>query len=394
MSVEVGFDSFFRPGFWTPVRVDLRNNGESVVGRLVIRPETSGTVVGNAFSTAIDLPGGAQKSATINIQARSFPDSIRVELIDDEGFIRATQQASLFDVQPFDHLIAVVSAPNRALPNLAGVHIGGSHAEQALWAAHELPEDAQSLQALNMILLIDIDSDSLSAGQQLALRRWLRSGGHLIVAGGPTAQSSARGLLDILPLRPEGSRAIDEVSAYARFSDDYRSALSERSFIATGSLHEDAQVLAEQDGIPLLMRRTFGAGGNRLSGVGCHAGTAGQLARADGLVPQTGSHARTASDLAARLHPSGMGRRGCGQSTWRRFAAAAADTLRIPGALRGSDRPAQLFHPVPIQSQWLGLVHHSAGDNRLHRNRLDGRIQFARRRDHRQSAQRRAILHG
>ena len=60
MTVEVGFDSFFRPGTWTPVRVELKNNGESLLGRLVIRPETSGTVVGNAFSAPIDLPSGAQ----------------------------------------------------------------------------------------------------------------------------------------------------------------------------------------------------------------------------------------------------------------------------------------------------------------------------------------------
>ena len=65
---RVGFDSFFRTRQWTPVHVELNNNGESIKGRLVIRPETSGTVVGNAFSTVIDLPNGAQKTATLYIQ--------------------------------------------------------------------------------------------------------------------------------------------------------------------------------------------------------------------------------------------------------------------------------------------------------------------------------------
>ena len=260
MSVEVGFDSFFRTGTWTPVRVELKNNGESLLGRLVIRPETSGTVVGNAFSAPIDLPSGAQKSATINIQARSFPDSIRVELIDDAGNIRATRDAALFELQPYDQLVAVVRGPNALTPNLSGLHIGGSKAEQAIWLAHEIPEDAQSLAALDIMLLIDIDSQNLAAEQQLALRRWLHAGGHLIVSGGPSAQRSARGLLDILPLRPEGSRALDDLSAYARFTGDNRSQLSERSIIVTGALHEDARALVEVDGLPLLARRTIGAG--------------------------------------------------------------------------------------------------------------------------------------
>ncbi len=260
MSVEVGFDSFFRPGTWTPVRVELKNNGESLLGRLVIRPETSGTVVGNAFSVPIDLPSGAQKSATINIQARSFPDSIRVELIDADGNVRATRDAALFDLQPFDQLVAVVSGPNTRVPNLSGLHIGGSKAEQTIWLAHEIPEDAQSLAALDIMLLIDIDSENLSAEQQLALRRWIYAGGHLIVSGGPSAQRSARGLIDILPMRPEGSRALDDLSAYARFIGDNDSQLSERSIIVTGALHEDAQTLVEDEGAPLLARRTIGAG--------------------------------------------------------------------------------------------------------------------------------------
>ena len=260
MSVEVGFDSFFRPEMWTPVRVELANNGESVSGHLVIRPETSGTVVGNAFSTPIDLPSGAQKSATINIQARSFPDNLRVELIDEEGNIRASREASLNDLPPHNQLIAVVSGPNTAAPNLSGVHIGGSIAQQALWQPHDIPEDGLSLQALDILLLINTDSENLSGRQHRAIRHWLQAGGHLIVAGGPSAQRTARSFSDILPLTTDSSRSFDDISAYARFSGDSRSQLRERSIISTGPVHENAQVLVEQDGVALLLRRYVGAG--------------------------------------------------------------------------------------------------------------------------------------
>ena len=93
----------------------------------------------------IDLPNGARKSATLYIQARSFPDSIRVELIDEDGVIHATREARLYDLRPGDQLYAVVSGPNVIVPNLSGVHIGGAAAEQALWQIHEIPERAQWL---------------------------------------------------------------------------------------------------------------------------------------------------------------------------------------------------------------------------------------------------------
>ncbi|MCY3977700.1 MAG: hypothetical protein OXG23_06340 [Chloroflexi bacterium] len=259
MSVEVGFDSFFRAEEWTPVRVELKNNGESVTGRLVIRPETSGTVVGNAFSTAIELPSGAAKSALLNIKARSWPDQIRVELLDDEDVVRVSREARLIDLSPQNQLYAVITGPNTAPPNLAGVHIGGFRAEQALWGAHEIPENGYSLGSLDMMMLVNVDSESLSSGQRRAIEHWVEAGGHLIVNGGPSALITASGLADLLPLRPSGSQSIDDLGALARFIGD-RSRLTQRAVIAVGSPHEAAETLVEQDGVPLLLRRQIGAG--------------------------------------------------------------------------------------------------------------------------------------
>ena len=260
MSVEVGFDSFFRPDLWTPVTINLKNNGESVVGRLVIRPETSGTVVGNAFSSAIDLPGGSEKSALLNIKARSFPDKVRVELIDNDGLVRASKEAGLIDLSPQDQLFAVVTGPNTAPPGLTGAHIGGYEAEQANWGINDIPDFADSLAALDMMMLINIDSEGLSSSQRSAIRQWVEGGGHLIICGGPTALISASGLADLLPIVPQDSRSLNNLNALARFNGDSRAGLDQRAIIATGALHEDAVVLAAQGDIPLLARRALGAG--------------------------------------------------------------------------------------------------------------------------------------
>ena len=260
LSIEVGFDSFFRPNEWTPVRVQAKNNGDSVTGRLVIRPETSGIVVGNAFSTPIDLPAGGEKSAIINIQARTFPDSLRVELIDDDGFIHTSKEATLIDLQQQDQLYAVVTGATTTPISLAGVHIGGYEAEQALWDVSNIPDNGIALGSLDMMMLINIDSESLSTSQRGAIRSWVESGGHLVVTGGSSAQSTAFAFADILPLVPNDSQSVDDLSALARYSGDFVTRLEDRTVIAIGELHDDAQVLVEADGIPLLVRRELGAG--------------------------------------------------------------------------------------------------------------------------------------
>ena len=260
MSVVVGFDSFFRPDQWTPVYVALKNNGESVTGRLVIRPETSGTVVGNAFSSAIELPSGSEKSAMLHIQARSFPDSVRVELIDAEGLVRAAQDAPLFDLRPQDQLTAVVAGPNSAPPNLSGQRIGGFLAEQAIWTARNIPEQAQALESLDLLLLVNFDSEALSSGQREAIQHWVEAGGHLIFGGGASAARTAAALSDLLPVDLAGSQALEDASALARFVGDDNSRLSQRAIRALSQPRADAEVLVAAAGSPLLARRYLGAG--------------------------------------------------------------------------------------------------------------------------------------
>ena len=260
LAVDAGFSGFFRPDDWTPVRVTLTNNGESLRGRLVVRPATSGTVVGNAFSTPVDLPSGARKTATFNIQARTHPDQIRVELIDAAGDVRASRDASIFDLGRQDLLYAVVVGANSAAPSLTGAFIGGHRAEQAIWAAHQLPERAQSLQSLDLLLLLNIDSESLSLGQRQALEQYVAAGGHLLVAGGPSAGATASALTDLLPFAPREARSVDNLSELARFAGDYAAALAGPAIIATGEVLDGATVLVEQAGAPLLIRRKLGAG--------------------------------------------------------------------------------------------------------------------------------------
>jgi len=260
MSIEVGFDSFFRPDEWTPVRVQVRNNGESVTGRLVIRPETSGTVVGNAFSTPIDLPTGSEKVEIINIQARTFPDSLRVELIDEEDFIVASREANLIDLRQQDQLYAVVTGANTQPISLAGVHIGGYEAEQASWDISNIPDNPIALESLDMMVLLDIDSENLTTAQRNAIQRWVEAGGHLLVIGGSSAQTTATAFTDILPFVPDDNQSVDDLTALARYSGDTDSELAEQTIIATGTVAEDGTVLASADDLPLVIRRELGAG--------------------------------------------------------------------------------------------------------------------------------------
>lgn len=259
LSVNAGFDGYFREGQWLPLFIRVGNDGSDVEGWLVVRPETSGNGISNTYSVPISLPSGARKTAFLYITARAFANQIRVDLVDNEGVVITNQPTLLRHVQPQDQLHVVVTQAAAGSVDLTGVHVGGHNAFQANWLVDNIPDRAAGMDSVSMMLFSDVDTGALSSSQRQAVADWVVQGGHLLVTGGTNWQATAVGLTDLLPLEPDESSTVEDLTALGEWGSD--SDLSGQTVVATGSLSPDARVLAETpDGVPLLIRRTLGAG--------------------------------------------------------------------------------------------------------------------------------------
>ncbi len=258
---DAGFDNYFRTGQWIPIQIQVSNEGTSVSGRLVVRPETSGRSVSSAFSTPIDLPTGSDKTAFLYIQAQPAASTVLIELIDDEGVRITEQPVGLTAIDPRDSLHMVVSGTGASTIPLNNVVQGGYTARQARWEVDNIPTDVAALQAIDTLILYDVQSDELTIDQIKAITAWTAVGGHLIVIGGPSwAQTTSGFGADFLPFMPTSSQNIDDISSFSAYINDDTN-LSTRTFITTGDVNEDATVLIETgDGLPLYIRREFGTG--------------------------------------------------------------------------------------------------------------------------------------
>ncbi len=261
LSVEAGFDGTFRENDWIPVHIQVSNDGEGLDGRLVVRPETSASSVRDSYSVPISLPTGAQKSVFLYITAESFATEIRVEMITNDGVVAAVEPARLRSVQARDQIHVVVTQSASGALDLSSVHDGGYNAFQSNWHVENIPDREAALEAVNTLVFSDVDSGTLSAEQKQAITDWVAQGGHLLVTGGVDWQSTANGLMDLLPIKPDNSRTLDNLTGLAtwlRFSGDQ---LTQQSVVATGTLQAGARVLtSDSNGTPLLIRRTLGAG--------------------------------------------------------------------------------------------------------------------------------------
>jgi hypothetical protein len=260
LALRAGYAGYFREGAWLPIRVEMRNAGGAVSGRLVVRPETSGDAIYNTYSLPVSLAAGARQTVTLYITARIFAQAVRVELIADDGAVAASERAPLRGIQPGDRLHVVISeAPINAV-DFTTVRTAANESFQADWRVSDLPDRAAALDAVDVIAINDADTSALSAGQREALTAWVLGGGHLIVGGGASWRATTAGIRELLPLIPTGERAVetlDPLAAWLRLEPE----LARPTVIAEGTLSADARALVTaDDGAILLARGAVGGG--------------------------------------------------------------------------------------------------------------------------------------
>ena len=85
ISARAGYDSYYKGEFWTPVQVEVANNGPGVQGHLEIVLGGGGGSGEVIYRSPISLPMQSNKRQTLYVFVPSFATALTVELIDDAG---------------------------------------------------------------------------------------------------------------------------------------------------------------------------------------------------------------------------------------------------------------------------------------------------------------------
>lgn len=261
LNVDPAFDGRFRANQWMPLRISIQNQGDAINGRVVVRPETSGGGLPNTYSTPVEIPSNSSQALFLYITARSNANVLRVELLTDDNTVITSQDVIVRDIFPRDRMYAVVTQATTGIVDLTSLAVGGYEAFQANWTTDNIPNRAAAMDALDILMFTDVDTGTLTVPQQEAIRSWVINGGHLIVTGGASWQSTAAGLEELLPLVPDNSVTSTDLGTIATFAGVDANALNGEVIVARGELIDEAQVLvADEAGQPLIARRSLGNG--------------------------------------------------------------------------------------------------------------------------------------
>jgi hypothetical protein len=199
-----------RVGSWLAIEVHLQNDGAPIVGELRLQGGAQG---GTSFSLPIDLASPADKKFIIYAQPPSFGQQLEVLLVSGDQTV--TRKKVAFTVHdPTQLIVGVVAARPQGLISqlqLPANQNGLAPVTVPLTAA-DLPDRIEAWSALDRLVWQDVDTNTLSSDQIVALRGWLALGGRLIIVGGTAGPSVLSGFPDaILPYRP--STTVDVAAA-------------------------------------------------------------------------------------------------------------------------------------------------------------------------------------
>ncbi len=256
VSISAGFDGYCRSNTWCPVYVVLSNEGIDVEGEL--QTSFDGDVNPGIYVKRVTLPAHSRKAYFFYLpfHGLSTRPKIVVRLMVGQKVV-VSRSVMVTLLEDDERLYGVVSDAPSDLAFLGAVAPGAGKALVAQLDLESLPPVPLSWEGLDVLVFDDVDTTTFSGEQKQALSTWVAHGGHLVVGGGAGAVRTAAGLGDLLPVSIGGTRSVDDLRALGELVGV--SAVPGPYAVAEATLRH-GEVLAEQEGVVLIARRTIGGG--------------------------------------------------------------------------------------------------------------------------------------
>ena len=260
MNVQAGYDGFYKSRFWVPVHITVANQAAPIEGTIRVLNNNSSTSTNVIqYNTPISLPTQSNKRITTYVRIDRILTNLKVQLLNEKGdVVLEARSNSLRRLGDNDLLYGVLTSAPDEFSLLEDTKGGRPEANVAAMEIEQLPAITVGWQALDILIVNDVDSGELNSEQLTALWQWVEGGGQLVVTGGTNWQKTTAAFVDKLPVSINGIETAEDLPALSNFAQ-----LNFRDpgpyTIATSSLR-NGELLLHQDGLPLLAKNSFGRG--------------------------------------------------------------------------------------------------------------------------------------
>jgi len=258
LRVAIGFQSYYNPRVWVPVRVILTWGGSSAVrGVLTFPIQGSGTYpYEGSLRFPVSVKADASTVVTIGVPGRLLKDGGQIEWVVHDTVLAT---ARLLGVPVDADLAGVVSDNPETVQFLAGVSSANGTTELVapFIAPATLPSSLQLLQSLTYLYIDGGAAQALTHAQVSAIVDWVRAGGILILGGMEPNAGQTAAFARLSPVTP--NVVLDEPGTQLAA---YAGATPPRAAIAqlVGQARGQSQVIVGTRSQALVAYRAFGRG--------------------------------------------------------------------------------------------------------------------------------------
>ena len=257
LRAQAGFDGYCKEKRWIPVRVTVENQGADVDARVQVTTKT-GQEGRSIYAAEVSLPSTSRKQFFLYIQPPEILRNLTVSVVSGEETL-VTQPLKVSCLDSESLLVGLLTDDASSYVDLNAIQPQAGFVRVAELQISDLPEQAQGWDALDALVIANVDSGALTAAQRQALEVWLAGGGQLLVIGGPRWQATLAGLGDFLPVEVSGSRNVADLSGLSAYLPG-TPALETEAVLSSGQVREGARALVWQEGVPLLAAQEIGFG--------------------------------------------------------------------------------------------------------------------------------------
>lgn len=244
---------------WLPVHITVENKGADVNAR--VRAEYKSSAGGQiATEMEVSLPATSRKEFFLYIMPEAFMRGFTVSVLDEESKTLAKINLNIACSTIESALFGVLADTPSNFSALNNVRPLSGTVKTVQLQISDLPDQAQGWDMLDALIVSNIDTGTMTSEQKQALELWLAGGGKLFVTGGIQWQSTTAGLGNLLPIQPSATRNVSALTSLSEYAMDLENPLEVETILATGKLQARANILVEQDGIPVLAEKEIGYG--------------------------------------------------------------------------------------------------------------------------------------
>lgn len=263
LQVAAGYGEQYRRSAWVPVRVSVRNRTNALQQGIIAIPDRGNnsqwatTSYSALYQTPVVVPPLVTKQVTLYLPGRDVGNGIDVQYrVARKVLTTASDSPTAFADQVIT--VGALSDDPQLMSWLQRIRPPGTSVNVVRLSPSQVDPVPEALASFDAIAVTNVKSSRLDSGQLTALERYVRSGGSLLLVGGPDWQETLRPLAPtLIPGILAGSRAVSNLSGLRTLANG-----SPRSTPTVVSLlsYPRGSVLASESGIPLVVRSGLGQG--------------------------------------------------------------------------------------------------------------------------------------